>query len=114
MAKMKESFPADVDYAVTLDTTDAVRAGMHEIVQTLLEAFVLVILVVYIFLQDWRATSFQCSRCLSRWWPRSLYFRCSAFRSIPFRCSGWSWRSAWWWTMPSSWSKAYNTTSKRV
>ena len=56
MAKMKESFPADVDYAVTLDTTDAVRAGMHEIVQTLLEAFVLVILVVYIFLQDWRAT----------------------------------------------------------
>ena len=56
MAKMKESFPADVDYAVTLDTTDAVRAGMHEIVQTLLEAFILVILVVYIFLQDWRAT----------------------------------------------------------
>ena len=56
MAKMKESFPADVDYAVTLDTTDAVRAGMHEIVQTLLEAFVLVIIVVYIFLQDWRAT----------------------------------------------------------
>ena len=56
MAKMKESFPADVDYAVTLDTTDAVTAGMHEIVQTLLDAFVLVILVVYLFLQDWRAT----------------------------------------------------------
>ena len=56
MAKMKESFPADVDYAVTLDTTDAVTAGMHEIVQTLLEAFILVIIVVYIFLQDWRAT----------------------------------------------------------
>src|SRR5262252_7250565 len=56
MAKMKESFPADVDYAVTLDTTDAVRAGMHEIVQTLLIAFILVIIVVYLFLQDWRAT----------------------------------------------------------
>ncbi|MGB8886161.1 MAG: multidrug efflux RND transporter permease subunit [Candidatus Korobacteraceae bacterium] len=56
MAKMKESFPSDIDYAVTLDTTDAVRAGMHEIVQTLLEAFILVIIVVYIFLQDWRAT----------------------------------------------------------
>ena len=68
MAKMKESFPADVDYAVTLDTTDAVRAGMHEIVQTLVIAFVLVILVVYIFLQDWRATIYsRCSRCLSRW-----------------------------------------------
>ena len=56
MAKMKESFPADVDYAVTLDTTDAVRAGLKEIVLTLVIAFVLVILVVYLFLQDWRAT----------------------------------------------------------
>ena len=56
LAKLKESFPADVDYAVTLDTTDAVRAGIKEIVLTLLIAFVLVILVVYVFLQDWRAT----------------------------------------------------------
>jgi HAE1 family hydrophobic/amphiphilic exporter-1 len=56
MAKMKESFPADVDYEVTLDTTAAVRAGIHEIVITLGIAFVLVILVVYLFLQDWRAT----------------------------------------------------------
>ncbi len=56
MAKMKESFPPDVDYAVALDTTDAVKAGMEEIVLTLVIAFVLVILVVYVFLQDWRAT----------------------------------------------------------
>ena len=52
MAKMKQSFPADMDYEVTLDTTDAVRAGMEEIVMTLAIAFVLVILVVYLFLQD--------------------------------------------------------------
>jgi len=56
MAKMKESFPADLDYEITLDTTDAVRAGMHEIALTLVIAFVLVLIVVYIFLQDWRAT----------------------------------------------------------
>jgi hydrophobic/amphiphilic exporter-1 (mainly G- bacteria), HAE1 family len=56
VAKMKDSFPTDLDYAVTLDTTDAVRAGMEEIVMTLVIAFVLVILVVYLFLQDWRAT----------------------------------------------------------
>jgi HAE1 family hydrophobic/amphiphilic exporter-1 len=56
VAKMKESFPADLDYTVTLDTTDAVRAGMEEIVVTLAIAFVLVIIVVYVFLQDWRAT----------------------------------------------------------
>ena len=56
MAKMKASFPADLNYEITLDTTDSVRAGMHEIVMTLGIAFVLVILVVFIFLQDWRAT----------------------------------------------------------
>jgi HAE1 family hydrophobic/amphiphilic exporter-1 len=56
LAKMKESFPPDLDYKITLDTTDAVRAGMEEIVITLVIAFVLVILVVYLFLQDWRAT----------------------------------------------------------
>jgi hydrophobe/amphiphile efflux-1 (HAE1) family protein len=56
MAKMSQSFPAGMDYKVTLDTTDAVRAGMDEIVMTLAIAFVLVILVVYLFLQDWRAT----------------------------------------------------------
>ena len=56
MDKMKENFPADADYTITLDTTDAVRAGMSEIVETLVIAFVLVIIVVYIFLQDWRAS----------------------------------------------------------
>jgi len=56
MAEMKESFPADMEYEITLDTTDAVRAGMKEIVVTLFIAFVLVIIVVYVFLQDWRAT----------------------------------------------------------
>ena len=56
MAKMSQGFPADMEYAVTLDTTDAVKAGMQEIVETLAIAFVLVILVVYLFLQDWRAT----------------------------------------------------------
>lgn len=56
MANMKESFPADLEYEITLDTTAAVTAGIQEIVLTLLIAFVLVILVVYVFLQDWRAT----------------------------------------------------------
>src|SRR6202140_4566030 len=56
MAEMKRRFPEDVDYAVSLDQTRAVTEGMKEIVQTLLIAVVLVILVVYLFLQDWRAT----------------------------------------------------------
>jgi hydrophobic/amphiphilic exporter-1 (mainly G- bacteria), HAE1 family len=56
MAQMKERFPDDVDYAIALDTTRAVTQGMKEIVTTLLIALVLVILVVYLFLQGWRAT----------------------------------------------------------
>jgi hydrophobe/amphiphile efflux-1 (HAE1) family protein len=56
MTKMKERFPEDLDYVVALDTTRAVTEGMKEIVTTLLIALALVILVVFIFLQSWRAT----------------------------------------------------------
>jgi HAE1 family hydrophobic/amphiphilic exporter-1 len=56
MAKLKESFPPDMDYVVCLDTTLAVTEGMKEIEHTLIEAIILVIIVVFIFLQGWRAT----------------------------------------------------------
>jgi len=56
MDEMKERFPADLDYVTSLDTTQAVREGIKEIVHTLFEALILVIIVVYIFLQGWRAT----------------------------------------------------------
>jgi len=56
MAELKTRFPDDLDYVVCLDTTLAVSEGMKEIVHTLFEALVLVILVVFIFLQGWRAT----------------------------------------------------------
>jgi hydrophobe/amphiphile efflux-1 (HAE1) family protein len=56
MAKMKQRFPQDIEYAVSLDQTLPVTEGMKEILETLVIAIVLVILVVYLFLQDWRAT----------------------------------------------------------
>jgi HAE1 family hydrophobic/amphiphilic exporter-1 len=56
MAQLKERFPADLDYAITLDTTLPVSEGIREIVKTLFEAMTLVILVVFLFLQNWRAT----------------------------------------------------------
>jgi HAE1 family hydrophobic/amphiphilic exporter-1 len=56
MTGMKQRFPQDMDYVIALDTTKAVTAGIKEIVLTLLIAIVLVIIVVYIFLQGWRAT----------------------------------------------------------
>ncbi len=58
-ARMKElsaTFPPSITYYVPLDTTKAVTAGIREIVYTLLEALGLVVLVVFIFLQGWRAT----------------------------------------------------------
>ncbi|PYK32696.1 MAG: hydrophobe/amphiphile efflux-1 family RND transporter [Verrucomicrobia bacterium] len=56
MAEAKQRFPADMDYAVGLDQTLAVTEGMRDIVKTLFEALALVVLVVFIFLQGWRAT----------------------------------------------------------
>src|SRR6266481_8600132 len=56
MAEMKQRFPQDMDYAISLDQTSSVTEGMKEIIVTLLIAIVLVILVVFLFLQDWRAT----------------------------------------------------------
>ncbi|HXY04247.1 MAG TPA: efflux RND transporter permease subunit, partial [Terriglobales bacterium] len=56
MTQMKDRFPEDIDYAVALDTTRSVTEGMKEIVETLVIALVLVILVVYLFLQSWRST----------------------------------------------------------
>jgi HAE1 family hydrophobic/amphiphilic exporter-1 len=56
MAEAKKRFPPGLDYAVALDTTLPVTEGIVEIEHTLVEALVLVILVVYLFLQGWRAT----------------------------------------------------------
>src|SRR5450432_1429164 len=56
MAGLKENFPDDLDFTYSLDTTLAVSAGIDEIIHTLVEALILVILVVFLFLQEWRAT----------------------------------------------------------
>jgi hydrophobic/amphiphilic exporter-1 (mainly G- bacteria), HAE1 family len=56
MKELSKTFPAGISYDVPLDTTKAVTAGIHEIVLTLFEALALVVLVVFIFLQGWRAT----------------------------------------------------------
>src|SRR5712672_4212558 len=56
MAQMKQRFPEAMGFIVALDTRRAVTEGIKEIVVTLLIALALVILVVYIFLQGWRAT----------------------------------------------------------
>src|SRR5215470_1755706 len=56
MADLATRFPRDMDYLISLDTTLPVSEGIYEIVHTLFEAVGLVIVVVFIFLQNWRAT----------------------------------------------------------
>jgi hydrophobic/amphiphilic exporter-1 (mainly G- bacteria), HAE1 family len=56
MAAAKKNFPPGLDYVIALDTTLPVTEGVTEILHTLVEALVLVIIVVYLFLQGWRAT----------------------------------------------------------
>lgn len=56
MEEQAQRFPPDLEYNVSLDTTAAISEGITEIIHTLFEAVLLVILVVFLFLQDWRAT----------------------------------------------------------
>jgi hydrophobic/amphiphilic exporter-1 (mainly G- bacteria), HAE1 family len=56
LAQLKKKFPDDVDYVVSLDTTLSVREGVREIITTLAAALILVIFVVFLFLQNVRAT----------------------------------------------------------
>src|SRR5262249_20944265 len=56
MEELKGRFPADLDYVVGFDTTLPVTQGIKEILTTLVEAMILVVLVVFLFLQNWRAT----------------------------------------------------------
>ncbi|HEY2547782.1 MAG TPA: multidrug efflux RND transporter permease subunit [Candidatus Acidoferrum sp.] len=56
MEELKSRFPGDLEYKIAMDTTLPITEGMKEIVTTLLEAIVLVIIVVFLFLQNWRAT----------------------------------------------------------
>lgn len=56
MKEMSERFPQDIEYQESLDTTLAITEGITDIIHTLFEAILLVILVVFVFLQNWRAT----------------------------------------------------------
>ncbi|HUL56754.1 MAG TPA: efflux RND transporter permease subunit, partial [Usitatibacter sp.] len=56
LVEIRKNFPPDVDYIIPFDTTIVVKASIHEVEVTIFEAAVLVLIVVFIFLQTWRAT----------------------------------------------------------
>jgi HAE1 family hydrophobic/amphiphilic exporter-1 len=115
MEKIKKGFPPDLDYVIALDTTLAVTEGIKEIQHTLFEALVLVIIVVFVFLQGWRATLIPLLAVpVSLVGTFMLLSGCSAFRSTRCRCSGWSWPSASSSMTPSWWSRPSSTTSNKA
>jgi multidrug efflux pump len=63
LEELKKTMPEGIDYLIALDTTDFVRISIKEVLKTLVEALILVILVVYLFLQNFRAT-FICSTAI--------------------------------------------------
>jgi HAE1 family hydrophobic/amphiphilic exporter-1 len=54
--RLKQAFPPGMDYRVAFNTTDVVQASIKEVLKTLAEAIVLVVLVIFVFLQNWRST----------------------------------------------------------
>lgn len=60
MQELSESFPSGIHYSVTLDTTDVIHASVDEVLVTFLETTLLVVLVIFLFLQNWRAVIIPC------------------------------------------------------
>jgi HAE1 family hydrophobic/amphiphilic exporter-1 len=106
MAEAKQRFPGDMDFAVSLDQTLSVTEGIREILKTLFEALALVVLVVFIFLQTWRATLIPLCAV-----PVSLI---GTFVLFPlFRFSDLCSPSGLWLTMRLLLSKQLSVTSKK-
>ena len=91
--------------ALTLDTTIPITEGAREIVKTLLEAIALVILVVFIFLQSWRATLIPILTVPVSLVGAFLFSPRSDSPPTVSRFWGWCWRWAWWSMTRSWWSK---------
>ncbi len=66
MAELKKDFPEGMDYSIVYDPTIFVRGSIEAVVHTLFEALVLVVLVVILFLQTWRASIIRCWLCRYR------------------------------------------------
>ena len=60
METMKKDLPDDIDYSYGFDSTKFIRASINEVKSTVYEAFILVIIIIFLFLRDWRVTLIPC------------------------------------------------------
>ena len=103
---MAKTFPPSVSYDIPYDTTKFIEVSIKEVIKTLRDAMILVILVVYLFLQSWRATLIPAVAVpvsligtfagMPRSDSPSTRSRCSAWSS---RSGSWSMTRSWWWRM---------------
>ena len=114
MANIKANMPEGVDFQIVYDTTQFVRASIDAVVHTLIEAVLLVVLVVVLFLQTWRASIIPLAAV-----PVSIVGTFAVMHAFGFSInalssSGWCWRSASLSTTRSWSSKMSSGISKRV
>ena len=106
IATLAKDFPQGIAYSIPFDTTKFVSASIHEVYKTLIEAGVLVLVVILVFLQNWRATLVPATTV-----PVTIIGAFAAMAAMGFSINiltllRWCWRSASWSTTPSWWSRA--------
>ena len=111
MQQLQPAFPPGMTWNVPFDTTKFVSAAIHEVYKTLIEAAVLVLIVILVFLQDWRATLVPATTV-----PVTIIGAFAAMAAFGFSvnlttCSPSFWRSASSSTTRSWWSRARPSTS---
>jgi Cation/multidrug efflux pump len=112
MKELAEDMPAGVEYKIVYDPTQFVRSSIEAVIHTLLEAIALVVIVVIVFLQTWRASIIPLIAVPVSIVGRSRCCLRSASRSMRCHCSGWCLPSGSWWTMRSWWWRTSNGTLK--
>ena len=112
LADAAKSFPKGLEYKIIWNPTEFISESMSEVQKTLLEAMLLVVLVIIVFLQSWRAAIIPIVAIpVSLIGTFAVLAGARLFAQHACRCSAWCWRSASSSTTPSSWSRMSSATS---
>lgn len=101
MQTMRKDFPADIVTGYGFDNTRFIRASIDEVKQTVYEAFVLVIIIIFLFLRNWRVTLIPCIVIPVSLIGTFFLMYLAGFSINVLSMLAWCSRSALWWTMPS-------------
>ena len=100
LEKLSKSFPPGLKYAIAFDSTTVVGESIHEVLVTLAEAIGIVILVIFLFLLDWRATIIPAVTIPVSLIGTFAFIRIFNFSINSLTLFGSRWRRGWWWMTP--------------